>query len=303
MRALAVKVMNAVHVNYLFSEHYTFTSNWVYPEALIPYTMIRFIKRGRGEFMVNGARLEVEPGQIIYIPKGCKLSCKALTDTFEFISIRFTIEIPVEEESVWFNLFGLRRVTTDVDPIVEELFDKLVEERTSQYIGKVLRLRGYLEILLSYLLDKNADAVYSVAIEDPLEQERRLLEERSHQSVVKPSDSTTGKEIKSDSRISAVLEYVIRHMHEPLEVQRLGEMFQMSESTLRRLFVRSTGKPPIEFIRELKMQTAARMLLQTEERISDIADSVGFDDPNYFCRMFHKNYGVSPRDFRRISRG
>ena len=44
---------------------------------------------------------------------------------------------------------------------------------------------------------------------------------------------------------------------------------------------------------------AARRLLVTDARLSDIAYEVGFEDPNYFSRMFRRNFGASPQEYRR----
>ena len=60
----------------------------------------------------------------------------------------------------------------------------------------------------------------------------------------------------------------------------------------------AAGKSPGAFIQDLRLMVAARRLLVTDERISDIAYQVGFEDPNYFSRMFRKNFGVTPQAYR-----
>jgi AraC-like DNA-binding protein len=51
------------------------------------------------------------------------------------------------------------------------------------------------------------------------------------------------------------------------------------------------------------MVTAARMLLVSDERISSIAYTLGFDDPNYFARKFKERFGVSPQIYRQNAQG
>ena len=50
------------------------------------------------------------------------------------------------------------------------------------------------------------------------------------------------------------------------------------------------------------MMTAARRLLVTNDRVSTIAYELGFDDQNYFARMFKSVFGVSPNQYRKASR-
>ncbi|MBK9017363.1 MAG: response regulator [Saprospiraceae bacterium] len=59
-----------------------------------------------------------------------------------------------------------------------------------------------------------------------------------------------------------------------------------------------TGEPPNAFIRKIRLHQAKEMLETTELNISEIAYSVGFNDPNYFSRAFHKEFGKAPSEYR-----
>ena len=58
-----------------------------------------------------------------------------------------------------------------------------------------------------------------------------------------------------------------------------------------------------EVIDDVRFKVARDLLQDTDEQISDIAQSVGFVDPAHFSRMFHRMGGLSPRQFRKASRG
>ena len=108
--------------------------------------------------------------------------------------------------------------------------------------------------------------------------------------------------IKRDPRIQVVVDYLVAHPSEPFDSEFLCRMADMSPSSLRRLFREHTGKSPGAFVKDLRMMTAARRLLVTNERISTIAYEVGFDDANYFARIFKSVFGVSPQEYRAASR-
>ena len=103
---------------------------------------------------------------------------------------------------------------------------------------------------------------------------------------------------RQDPRISMLVDYILNHPTERFSTETLCRITNLSASTLRRLFKEHTGKSPGAFIQDLRLMIAARRLLVTDARISDIAYQVGFEDPNYFSRMFRKNFGVSPQAYR-----
>ena len=71
---------------------------------------------------------------------------------------------------------------------------------------------------------------------------------------------------------------------------------------MRRLFKEHTGKTPFEFMKELRMVTAARKLLATNKRVSTIAYELGYNDQNYFTRVFKSVFGISPDQYRKEAR-
>ena len=60
--------------------------------------------------------------------------------------------------------------------------------------------------------------------------------------------------------------------------------------------------PIFEPMRSRAMMNAARRLLKSDERISDISYSVGYETPNYFARCFKETFGISPQEYRKRSR-
>jgi signal transduction histidine kinase/ligand-binding sensor domain-containing protein/DNA-binding response OmpR family regulator len=71
-----------------------------------------------------------------------------------------------------------------------------------------------------------------------------------------------------------------------------------SKSTLHRKLKSLTGLAPGEFIRNIRLKHASRMLLVNTGNISEIAYSVGFNDPKYFARCFKGEFGLTPREYQ-----
>ena len=70
----------------------------------------------------------------------------------------------------------------------------------------------------------------------------------------------------------------------------------MSSSTLYREFKKELGISPMEFVQNLRIKEAEKLLLAGMS-VKDVAQEVGIYDDNYFIRMFKKHNGVTPGSF------
>ncbi len=109
-------------------------------------------------------------------------------------------------------------------------------------------------------------------------------------------------QMKQDSvpgRLETVLKYIGARYRENIPISGLAAMASFSVSQFDRVFRKEYGCTPTEYIRELRMEEAARLLRETTLSISEIAFSLGFLDSNYFSHFFTRRNGKSPRCFRR----
>lgn len=82
-------------------------------------------------------------------------------------------------------------------------------------------------------------------------------------------------------------------------VTELSELYNMSEGHFIRQFKVYTGHTPLEYRAMKRMENAKSLLSGTDMSVRDISESLGFDDPLYFSRVFKKNTGISPREYRK----
>lgn len=283
----------SMRFNFLYADRYVFRRGWNYPDSYVPYCMLRYILTGRADFLMDGERYTVERNQVCYIPEGCRLECHALEDEFSFISIRFATTVQLNGSDFLSEYFRIPRVTRQADPEVLGYFQQVYENATSQNTSKLFRIRGNLELILAWLVEHTPEALVEESAQPEADcsvEGLRRREDRTHAS-------------HRDPRIQVVVDYLVAHPAEPFDSEFLARMADMSPYSLRRLFKEHTGKSPGAFVKDLRMTTAARRLLVTNQRISAIAYELGFDDPNYFARIFKSVFGVSPQEYRAASRG
>jgi AraC family transcriptional regulator, arabinose operon regulatory protein len=112
----------------------------------------------------------------------------------------------------------------------------------------------------------------------------------------------TGNEITAP-RIHVSLSSAINFMHEHLtsdiSLHQVADCTHLSVPHFCHLFKKHTGAAPMEYFRNLKIEFACQQLSGTSARIKEIASRLGYSDMAYFSRLFTKQTGMSPREFKK----
>lgn len=96
--------------------------------------------------------------------------------------------------------------------------------------------------------------------------------------------------------------YFNEHYNEPINIEEYAQSRGMSVSWFLRNFKQVTMKSPMQYILAIRINNAVSLLETTDYNVTEIAAIVGYDNPLYFSRIFHKQKGLSPSDFRKLRR-
>lgn len=87
----------------------------------------------------------------------------------------------------------------------------------------------------------------------------------------------------------------------PWDAASLAALAGVSPQHLGRLFRRTLGQSPLEYLARLRVNRALQLLVERPElRVHEVGEAVGYPDANYFIRVFRRLEGVSPGEFRRL---
>ena len=95
------------------------------------------------------------------------------------------------------------------------------------------------------------------------------------------------------------IRYIHENISEDYDLQKLADIENLSISRYRTLFTEIIGTSPINYIIDLRINTAADLLTNSTLSITDVSKNVGYEDTYYFSRLFKKRMGVSPAKYRK----
>ena len=92
--------------------------------------------------------------------------------------------------------------------------------------------------------------------------------------------------------------YLQEHFREDITIRELAARFRMSPPTLKKIFFQHFGQSPFRYLKDLRLEHAAKLLIESNCGIKEIALSSGFFSPQYFCAAFARHYGRTATEYR-----
>ena len=107
-----------------------------------------------------------------------------------------------------------------------------------------------------------------------------------------------------NTHIQEEMEYARRyfneHYNEQISIEDYAQSRNMSVSWFQRSFKQIVNYSPMQYILTIRMNNAASLLESTDYSMAEISAIVGYDNPLYFSRLFKKQKGVSPSEYRKL---
>jgi AraC-like DNA-binding protein len=107
--------------------------------------------------------------------------------------------------------------------------------------------------------------------------------------------------VKNLERFKDIFRYMDENYTEEITIEKLSKMVNLSGFHFCRIFKELTGKTLSEYVNGLRISKAEKLLLDPDLSVSEIAAQSGYNDINYFSRMFKKHRKMSPTRFRAVS--
>ncbi len=221
-------------------------------------------------FMIDGKRVDAEPGMIFAIHSGQRHGTQYLSRV-SFTGIQFQKEFLQE---LALGMYGINQVVFHSQPVpvgseIVDLVDAYIREHEEKKDGHFY--------LLNSLSVQIAIAVF-----------RRI-------GIV------NGLPDKGDDhkKIQDIVAYYGQNYNTDISLDKMSDISNMSKFSLIRKFKESTGMTPHDYLLNTRIMKALEYLNNPNRKIIDACMMSGFDNQSYFSRVFKKKTGLTPSEYRK----
>lgn len=168
---------------------------------------------------------------------------------------------------------------------------------------KVIRLYPEIHVILTsaYADFQYARSALKLGLDDLIP--KPIIRSELYDALVRAcrsfGDMESQAEEKADPVIRKVEEYVLVHYGEKCSLADVADSVYMNPSYFSRFFKKETGKNFSEYLTDVRLDAAKRLLQQGEHNVNEIAEITGFGSGKYFSKIFRERTGLSPTEYRR----
>lgn len=229
---------------------------------------VYYLLDGERKYFIENSIYSVKPGDVVLIPAEALHKTTELSKGgHERILINVAEDWVTEDVRGCFSCHCLH-IPPAQRPEIEGIFRRIEQEyqHHDSFSGKLQRQALY--ELLVFLI--------------------RLKESR-------PSAAISNRE---DTVIEKAAQYICEHYQEPLTLQTVAQEVSMSREYFSQRFKKMTGFGFCEYLNEIRIANAVKLLNTTQMTITEVAYSCGFNDSNYFATVFKKSKGMNPKKYQ-----
>ncbi|MCQ8260465.1 AraC family transcriptional regulator [Streptococcus suis] len=233
--------------------------------------VLHFITNGKGKILINGETTELTAGDIFVLPKNQSIFYQADENT--------------PWTYTWVGFSGSRAETIlSQSRLLEKYF-----------------LHSHLESeILKKMIDINQTEVQSLPMITELILIGHLNQLLAALVQEFPNDSLKEASTLAKTYVHHAIKIIHSQYNSPVKVSAIAEKLALSRSYLYKIFKQETGYSIKDYIVQVKMNHACQLLANPDLSITEIANSVGYQDPLTFSSAFKNQYHQSPSDYRKF---
>ncbi|MDA3959645.1 MAG: AraC family transcriptional regulator [Planctomycetota bacterium] len=238
------------------------TDQWATAPAR-PYWRLYWFAGPGARLEYGGARYDMRPNQVAILPPHTPIA-QVLTGPVKILYLHWQLRPPFDHAEGWLEIIASRRVQPQARAVATEIGLNVFGTRLEP--GPAIRMQSCVVSALSAVPD-----------------------ERWPQAV-------------PDLRVAAAMEAMRARPGHDWSVPLLAAQAGLTANAFSRVFREHTGLPPMRYLRQRRLEAAARALIDTSDDLDLIAEHTGFCDRYHLSRWFSKQFTCGPASYRRRRR-
>lgn len=248
--------------------------------------MMVFIEQGEAIVYCNLNRITAGPEDLVVINSNEIHYIESKSDMLVFYTIKIDFS---------------HLLSNQIDLVNNEYVNLLIHNQIRFYnnfpLDSELK-QGLDQLIIEY---NRKDKLYELAVKDCIYHILVLMMRHHIESIANVSNEKKQPSIFND--LQYVLEFVDKHYNQELSLDEIATMANMNKYHFCRIFKKTTGKSLTEYVNYIRINTAVELLKEGNMNISEISNYVGFNDSNYFSRVFKKYKNIAPTKILTIKWG
>jgi AraC-like DNA-binding protein len=244
-----------------------------------PEFELTYIVKGNGYRIVGNSYEPFNDGDLVLLGSNLSHTWSGKADgdvNSDAIVIQFSSEfilpfLELNESLLIKNMLdsSLRGINFEPD---EQLVTKIIEITETNGVERILKLISILDILSKKQI--------------------KLIAPNTFHNVVSR---------KSEVRINKVCLFIQNNFQNKIYLKEVADLIYLTESNFCKFFKKATGKTYSDYVNEIRINEASRLLIQSDKTISQISFECGFETLSYFNRVFLNKKGITPSVYRKSS--
>ena len=242
-----------------------------YGPAVRDHFLIHYVHSGKGKFYVGEQEYTLQRGQCFLIYPSIVTYYQAdFRDPWSYSWVGFNgFKAGDYVKSAGFAMDN-PIFNYNSEDYISGCFTQMIAAKDLQR-GREMRLLGLLYLFLSQLIEQN---------------EKYGLQDQAGS--------------RKKSYINKAVEYIERNYSRKMSISELANHLGLDRSYLGSIFKEQLGTSLQDFLIHYRLDKACELMKSENLSIGDVSRSVGYDDPLLFSKLFKKNKGISPREYRKI---
>ena len=137
---------------------------------------------------------------------------------------------------------------------------------------------------------------------DGIMQEGALPQVLMAEVLLRMAEAARDAELRDNTLgyVRKAVSYLTSHLDENIRIADVAEEVGVAPAYLQRIFRQGTGMTIVDYLNRLRIQQSKRLLMFSEDPVTDVAIAAGFNSRQHFYRVFQAETGLSPREFRKV---
>lgn len=240
-----------------------------------------YIEKGTAEFLIGSSRHILSAGTGIFINSQVIHRFES-TDSVIIPNIVFSPTLLSSEETLIYRKY--------IKPLLDSSVEFLIFRPCTTWQNEII------DALISVFTVQEKEKSIEIKTAELLMKIWRIIYENTDISKYTPTDKASAS---TQAQLQIMMQYIHKNYSKHITLEDIAQTVSLSKSSALNIFRKYLHTPPVRYLINYRLKRAAKLLVATDDGISYIAESTGFENIGYFCRKFKELFRITPGEYRK----